>query len=96
MKVDVIGSSCSWFVRNNTSFVIDGHILFDISSGNYKQIIRKYNIFDMDNLIVTHWHSDHIGDIKILSTMFLRAKKRGAINKKLKVYTFAGFDEFLH
>ena len=95
MKIDVIGSSCSWYQRNNTSFVIDGKILFDISSGNYKDIIKKYDIFDIDSLIISHWHSDHIGDIKVLSTMFLRAKKKGKIDKKLKMYSFAGLDEYI-
>jgi hypothetical protein len=52
MVVDVIGSSCTWFKRNNTSFVLDGNILFDIPIGNYKQIIRRYNIYNMKSLFM--------------------------------------------
>ena len=93
MKVEVIGTSCSWFVRNNTSFVIDDSMMFDISSGNLKPIMSRYNVFDLKTLFVTHFHTDHIGDFKILATMFIRNRKRLGI-KKLKVYAPAGFDEY--
>ena len=37
MKLKVIGTSCTWFERNNTSFVIDKDIVF---GGEDKPIYR--------------------------------------------------------
>lgn len=95
MKVDVIGTGCSWFARNNTSFVIDDKILFDVPNGNYKQIIKRYNIYDIDSIFVTHWHNDHIGDLKMISTIYIRNQDKIEKGKKLKIYSAPGLDEYL-
>ena len=36
MKVNVMGTSCIWFTRNNTSFVIDEEMFLDVPEGSYK------------------------------------------------------------
>ena len=95
MKIDVVGTGCLWFSRNNTSFVIDDKILFDISCGNYKQIIKRHNIFDIDTIFITHWHNDHIGDLKVVTTLFIRNKDKLEKGKKLKVYSTPGLAEYL-
>jgi hypothetical protein len=41
MKVFAVGTSCTWFKRNNTSFIIDDKILFDTPAGSYKDIIKQ-------------------------------------------------------
>ena len=41
MKVLAVGTGCTWFERNNTSFIIDDKILFDTPSGSYKDIIKS-------------------------------------------------------
>ena len=95
MKVDVVGTSCTWYTRNNTSFIIDDTILFDVPAGNYKDILKRGNIFRYESVFVSHWHSDHIGDLGVLTTRFLREKVKNPDLPKLKVYSKLGLDEYL-
>lgn len=86
MKVFAVGTGCTWFQRNNTSFIIDERILFDTPSGSYKDIIRKIDIFKLDGIIVSHFHADHFGDFPVFATRFMRESERQGRTKNLKVY----------
>ena len=68
MKVFAVGTSCTWFKRNNTSFILDDKILLDTPSGSYKDIIRKIDIFKLDGIVISHFHADHFGDFSIFAT----------------------------
>jgi len=49
--------------RKNTSFVIDGHILFDVGFGVVGSLRENgLDVADIDTLIISHLHPDHIGD----------------------------------
>ena len=86
MKVTVVGTSCSWFTRANTSFIIDDKILFDISAGNYKHIIKSIDIFNLDWIFISHLHDDHFFDFRVIATRFIREQKRYNRAEKLRVY----------
>ena len=86
MKVTVVGTSCSWFTRLNTSFILDDKILFDVSVGNYKHIIKYIDIFQLDWVFISHLHDDHFYDFKFLATRFIREQKYHKRKQKLKVY----------
>lgn len=86
MKVFVVGTACTWFDRNNTSFIIDDKILFDTPSGSYKDIIKKIDIFQLDGIVISHFHADHFGDFPVFATRFMRESERRGRTKKLKVF----------
>lgn len=86
MKVFAVGTSCTWFKRNNTSFIIDDKILFDTPAGSYKDIIKQIDIFKLDGIIISHFHADHFGDFPIFATRFMRYSEKVGRTKNLKVY----------
>ncbi len=86
MKVFVVGSGCTWFERNNTSFIIDDKILFDTPMGSYKDVIKKINIFDLEGIIISHFHSDHFGDMQVFATRFMRESEKHGVTKKFKIF----------
>ena len=86
MKVFVVGSGCTWFQRNNTSFILDDKILFDTPSGSYKDVIKNIDIFKLDAIIISHFHADHFGDFPVFATRFMRESVAMGRNQKLKVY----------
>ena len=75
MKVVAIGTSCTWFERNNTSFLIDDEIVFDMPAGNYKPLIKYLGIENVSKIkciLISHFHSDHFSDFHILTTRLNR------------------------
>lgn len=86
MIIDIIGTSCTWFKRNNTSYVIDKKIILDTPSGAYKDIIKVMDIFDAEAVIISHFHSDHFSDLMNITTQIMRHGKRLGRTEKLKVY----------
>ena len=95
MKVYLLGTSCTWFKRNNTSFILDDKILFDTPDGSYKQVIRKMNIFDIKSVYISHFHSDHFTDLQVVTTRFMREGKKNGVKEKLNVYCPKGTLEHL-
>ena len=86
MKVFVVGNGCTWFSRNNTSFVLDEKIIFDTPSGSYKDIIKNIDISKIEGIIISHFHADHFGDFPVFATTFMRESSKMGRTKKLKVY----------
>ena len=95
MKVNIVGTGCTWTARNNTSFIIDDVILFDVPSGNYRDIIKSIDIFKLNAIFISHWHSDHFGDLHIITTRFIRESRKNGRLHKLKVYGKRGLAEHL-
>ena len=46
-----------------TSFVIDGHILFDCGFGTVRTLIDRGLYKKIDIVVISHNHSDHVGDM---------------------------------
>ena len=86
MKVFAVGTGCTWFARNNTSFIIDDRILFDTPSGSYKDIIKNTDISKLDGIIISHFHADHFGDFPVFVTRFMRESEKMGRIENLKVY----------
>ena len=72
MKLKIIGTSCTWFERLNTSYVIDNDIIFDVPNGNYKPIIKYTDISKLRCIIISHFHTDHFADFRIIATLIMR------------------------
>ena len=90
MKVLVVGTSCNWFQRLNTSFIIDDNILFDVPIGNYKTIIKNVDLFKIDWIFISHLHSDHFVDINKIATNIIRYPNKREGLRKLRVYAPKG------
>lgn len=86
MKVYLVGTSCTWFSRNNTSFILDDKILFDAPTGAYKEIIKKMNLFDVKSLYISHFHADHFADVQVIVTRFMRESEMRGVKDHLKIY----------
>lgn len=85
MLVKVLGTSCTWFKRKNTSFVIDKSIAFDMPAGAYKDLISYVDNFKIKTVFISHFHSDHFGDLHCLTTLACRHNEK-YLDGKLKVY----------
>lgn len=88
MRVDVIGTSCTWFTRNNTSYVIDGDIILDTPEGSYKSIIQAMDMEKTRCIFISHLHTDHWLDLHIFTTQTMRFP--GSRTEKLRVYAPKG------
>lgn len=90
MKVYAVGTSCTWFERNNTSFILDDEILFDTPDGSYKEIIKQLGIIDfiknLKAIFLTHFHADHFFDMHVIATRFMRESEKLGRKESLKVY----------
>ena len=66
MKIDVIGNGCTWTKELSTSYIINDEILFDVPQGSFKTLFKKYNLDKINYIIISHFHSDHFGDLHIV------------------------------
>ncbi|MDR0975648.1 MAG: ribonuclease Z [Christensenellaceae bacterium] len=83
MDIRFIGTGCFHTKRNNTSFIIGDKILFDCGFG----IITKLHDvgiepWDIETLIVSHFHPDHTGDL--INFLFRREAYTKELFKSLK------------
>ena len=93
MKVKVMGTSCTWFKRENTSYVIDDEIIFDVPNGTYKNLIKVMDLEKTKCVLISHLHTDHFFDLRIIVTRFLRDFKDRP--EKLRIYAPKGTAETL-
>ena len=95
MKVTAVGTGCTWVTRHNTSFILDDKMLLDVSSGNYKEIIKYIDIFNLSAVFISHLHSDHFGDFYIIASRYIREMRKKGRTEKLRVYGLKGLDEYV-
>ena len=94
MKVTVIGTSCTWFTRKNTSYLIDDDIIFDMPEGSYKDIIKLMDIYKTRCVLLSHLHTDHALNLHALTTRHIR-EKTGRL-EPLRIYSPKGtFDKLI-
>lgn len=66
MKIDIVGSMCTWVKELSTSFIIDDEILFDAPQSSFKTLLIDYDLTKIKYIIISHFHSDHFGDIHLV------------------------------
>lgn len=77
------GGACSgYLVRHNGK-----NILIDCGNGVLANLQKFIRFEELDAIILTHLHSDHISDMHVLKYAIQIKRKRGMINKLLDVYT---------
>lgn len=97
MKVTVLGTGSIYSRSNSSSLLIDNNILVDVGPSVVKYLIKNnYDLLSIDNIILTHLHSDHILD---LPTFIVNVDEAG-LKHKINVYspknTKEKVLEFLH
>ena len=93
MKVTVIGCSTSWTDRPTSSYCINGHILVDCGEGTYKNYKPSGINFDnINNVFITHLHSDHTSSLAVYFGMYLR---KTPTKEKLTIYGPKGLKVYL-
>lgn len=62
-------------------------VLLDCGSGVMAKIPETYDFVNLDALILTHLHADHIADVRILQYRMNNAIRTGKRQRKLTIYT---------
>ena len=77
MKIDVVGSMCTWTKKLSTSYIINDEILFDTPQGTFKTLFEDYDILKTNYIIISHFHSDHFMDIHlVMDYLYHHTKKK--------------------
>lgn len=112
MEVKILGTGSIYSKRNCASIIIDKKILFDVGPGILKQLLNeKYNLSQIDTILISHLHSDHILDfaplivnlnvlnikhkIKIIGPLYLKQKLTDFLNLMYGNYYNKFIDTYL-
>lgn len=92
MKTTMLGTGSIYSKSNCASLIIDDNILIDIGPGTVKQLIKEnYDLKQIDTILLTHLHSDHILDFP---TYIVNIEVLG-IKHKIDIYSPKGTKEKL-
>lgn len=73
-----------------TSYLLESggfHLLIDAGSGAVLALEKKLDPLDLDAVILTHYHPDHIADLGVLQHVFLlKEREDGGEKKILPIY----------
>jgi ribonuclease BN (tRNA processing enzyme) len=76
------GGACSGYLVREGSL----NILIDCGNGVLSNLQKYIKFEDLDAIILTHLHSDHMSDMMVLKYAIQIKRKRGQIDKSLIVY----------
>lgn len=62
------------------------NIILDLGSGALSKVLEKIRVQDIHALVLSHLHSDHMGDALTLRYAFAAAKKMGHMSEPIPVY----------
>ena len=87
MKIELIGTGCTWTKRLSTSFIINDHIMLDCPQGSFKTMFNSGKLDKIDTVIISHYHSDHWADLHL----FVEILKNRKVTRSTKIYAPEGF-----
>ena len=76
------GCACSCYMINYQG----KNIIADLGCGTLTKVLRRIGAEDIDALVLSHLHADHMGDVLTLRYALGAAKKLGKRGKPLPVY----------
>ena len=76
------GGACSGYLISQDNV----NIVLDMGPGTLANLQRKAAIEDIDMIILSHLHYDHISDIFTLKYALEMLVKKGSINEKIKLF----------
>ncbi|MCX7958030.1 MAG: 3',5'-cyclic-nucleotide phosphodiesterase [Deltaproteobacteria bacterium] len=75
MNIEILGSSGGDYNRfRSTSVLLNKNILID--AGAVVSILKIDEILEIDNIILTHPHMDHVKDLAMISDLIVKRRKR--------------------
>lgn len=76
MKIELIGTGAIYSKYNSACTLINEDMMVDFPNGTLKQLLRSnHTPENIDKIIVTHMHGDHIADIPFLMLYKYKEKK---------------------
>jgi ribonuclease BN (tRNA processing enzyme) len=63
-----------------------GNILIDIGSGVLAEMTKQITLNQLDALIITHYHHDHVSDLGVLKYAIMVERAQGRRDRPLAVY----------
>lgn len=83
------GGACSgYLLRSGTA-----NILIDCGNGTLANLQRFIGIGELDAIVLTHLHSDHISDLHVLKYAVQIKRKRGQFERPVRLYSPAEPEE---
>lgn len=90
MKITLLGTGSIYSKSNCAGILIDEHTLIDIGPGVIKYLLKNnYNLANIDTIILTHLHFDHISDLPL----FLVHSNESKVNHLIRIYGPRGTEE---
>lgn len=90
MKVTLLGTGAIYSKSNCAGILLDDNTLVDVGPGVVKYLIReKYDLSQIDTIVLTHLHFDHISDIPLL-LVYLNEMK---MKHRITIYGPRGTEE---
>ena len=83
------GGACSGYLVQNEG----ANILIDCGNGVLANLQKLIRFEELDAIILTHLHSDHVSDMQVLKYAIQIKRKRGQIDKLLEVHAPAEPEE---
>ncbi len=75
MNIEILGSSGGDYNRfRSTSILLNRRILID--AGAVVSLLKIDEILEIDNVILTHPHMDHVKDLAMMSDLIVKRRKR--------------------
>ncbi|MGX7109666.1 MBL fold metallo-hydrolase [Facklamia miroungae] len=76
------GATSSYLITTD-----QGRILLDCGSGSMSQLSKFQPIYDLDAVIISHLHNDHLADILTLEHALIVAGRKGLKSNPLPIYS---------
>lgn len=94
MKLTIIGSSGAYptAISGTTSYLLESdgfHMVIDLGSHTFLDLKEEVDPFDIDAVVTTHYHQDHIADIGVLQYY----RQLAAHEDEKKILPIYGHDE---
>lgn len=101
MKLTCLGSWGAYPAAGsaNSAFLVEEHdfrLLIDCGSGVLSQLQQVISIEQLDALLLSHYHHDHIADIGCLQYAMMIQSLLGKRNKTLPIYAHGEGDNLFH
>lgn len=91
MKLTVIGFRGGYPAPNEatSTYLLEKDnkkIVLDLGSGGLLKLMQYVNVTDIDAVVLSHYHADHIADVGVLQHLLLVEAQLGNVNQKTAIY----------